>query len=566
MKILRQQINWNRDSAYHLVLFLLMASIPLSKYMTSVFQFALTVLWLWHGVNTSYLLNFSNANRLSPVIWGRFIGQSLKEIAASFVNKWKDFFRNKPAVLLSSLYVLLLIGILWTTDLHYALKDLRTKVPLFILPLFLATGPKVNTRTLNLMLAGYCLALFGGTIYQLMLLSNLPVADTRGISAHVSHIRFSLNLVLGIYSLLYLAWKKFFRQTAVNIGLVTLALWFLAFMIYMQYDTGVVLTAIVAIILLFLLAFRQSGIKSRIALLLASFLILAVPLIYISTVIHEFRSVKPVYFLKLDQCTRNGNLYTHDTTNFVVENGVYPGLYICDKELSEAWEKRSSIPYDGYDHKKQLIRSTIIRYMASKNLRKDAEGVTSLTNQDVRAIESGIANVRSINGFNIKTQIYNYIIAYRNYRYRGDPNSGSLVQRLEYWRTSWLIFRDHPVAGVGTGDLPAAFEKQYEAMHSPLKPEFRRRSHNQYLSTLVAFGVLGFAWYMLVLIYAPVRLKGFRRYYFLVYYIIIMISMITEDTLESQEGATFFAFFISLFLLAWNTEGLQDFSPVRRKK
>lgn len=549
--MLIRKINWGKDSAYHLALFLLMASIPLSKYTTSMSEFALTALWLWYGVNTSHLHGLKSDDLFKHGKWISILGITLKEILIAFIDKIKKFGRNKPALVIASLYLMLVIGLIWTEDLHYALKDLRTKLPLLILPLFLSTGPKVSTKTLNWMLFGFSLALLGGTIYRLILLFNLPVADSRNIAAHISHIRFSLNLVMSGFSLIYLFRKKFFGSLGLNIFLLLLAAWFILFMVYMQYDTGVVLTVIVTVALAFILAFRQSGTRWRVALIIISLLLALLPSLYIASVIHEFRSVERVYFYKLDHFTKNGNLYTHDTTNFVVENGKYPGLYICDKELREGWNRLSDVPFDGFDHKKQLLRSTLIRYMASKDLRKDSTGLLALTPKDIKSIESGIANYKSTSGFNIKTQIYNYLIAYRNYCYLGDPNSGTLVQRLEYWRTSWLIFRNHPLIGVGTGDLPAAFKKQYEKMNSPLKPEFRRRSHDQYLSTLVAFGLLGFIWFIFALVYPPVKLKGFRYYYFVVFYIIALVSMITEDTIESQAGVTFFAFFLCLFLLAW---------------
>jgi hypothetical protein len=68
---------------------------------------------------------------------------------------------------------------------------------------------------------------------------------------------------------------------------------------------------------------------------------------------------------------------------------------------------------------------------------------------------------------------------------------------------------------------------------------------------MVGFGFIGFIWFMFTLIYPPVKLKGFRYFYFVVFYIIAMVSMVSEDTIESQAGVTFFVFFTGLFLLAW---------------
>jgi len=49
-------------------------------------------------------------------------------------------------------------------------------------------------------------------------------------------------------------------------------------------------------------------------------------------------------------------------------------------------------------------------------------------------------------------------------------------------------------------------------------------------------------------------MRKFSDYFFLVFFIIVMLSMIPEDTIESQAGVTFFAFFYSLFLFGKKEE------------
>ena len=85
-------------------------------------------------------------------------------------------------------------------------------------------------------------------------------------------------------------------------------------------------------------------------------------------------------------------------------------------------------------------------------------------------------------------------------------------------------------------------------MDSKLAPGQRWRSHNQFLSIFVAFGIFGFLWFLLALFYPPWKLKGYTDYFFLVFIIIGILSMLTEDTLESQTGVTFFTFFYCFFL------------------
>jgi len=45
-------------------------------------------------------------------------------------------------------------------------------------------------------------------------------------------------------------------------------------------------------------------------------------------------------------------------------------------------------------------------------------------------------------------------------------------------------------------------------------------------------------------------LRRMDDYFIVVFLIIAILSMLTEDTIESQAGVTFFAFFYSFFLFA----------------
>src|ERR1700740_763545 len=53
-------------------------------------------------------------------------------------ERLQAFFRNIPAVLLTSVFFLHLLGLLWTTDFDYGWNDIRIKIPLLILPFFVS--------------------------------------------------------------------------------------------------------------------------------------------------------------------------------------------------------------------------------------------------------------------------------------------------------------------------------------------------------------------------------------------------------------------------------------------
>ena len=246
---------------------------------------------------------------------------------------------------------------------------------------------------------------------------------------------------------------------------------------------------------------------------------------------------------KLDTHTQRGNTYVHDTKSRSIENGNYVWLYICHKELKKEWNKRSRIKYNEKDNKGNTIKYTLIRYLASKGFHKDADGVLELTNEDVESIEKGIANYIYTSKIGLYPKFYQVIWEVDNYIRGNNPSGHSVTQRIEYYKSAYHIFKENILIGVGTGDLKIAYNDYYNKSNSILEKKWRLRAHNQYLTFLVAFGVIGFLWIMFSL-FAPIYFEqGFRSYLFFIFFAIAFLSMINEDTLETQTGATFFAYF-----------------------
>jgi len=65
----------------------------------------------------------------------------------------------------------------------------------------------------------------------------------------------------------------------------------------------------------------------------------------------------------------------------------------------------------------------------------------------------------------------------------------STAQRLEFYRTSLAIIRDHPLLGVGTG----GFSKAYAEKAQDGKIPQSRNPHNEYLHIMVQLGLVGLA-------------------------------------------------------------------------
>jgi hypothetical protein len=258
----------------------------------------------------------------------------------------------------------------------------------------------------------------------------------------------------------------------------------------------------------------------------------------------------PSEMKNLERITALGNPYWHDTTNLQTENGHYVYLYIATEELKEAWNSRSSFDFGGLDRAGQEIKYTILRFLTSKGLRKDAEGIARLTDAEVDLIEQGVASRVYVDHSRIYVRIFKSIAEYKRYQETKDPTRRSLMQRLEYWKAAWNIIQRNWITGVGTGDMDQEFSLEYKNMNTLLDAEFRWRSHNQFLAIFVAFGVFGLLWFLVTLFFPPIRMHKFHDYYYLTFFIIIVLSMLWEDTIESQAGVTIYAFFTSFYLFA----------------
>jgi hypothetical protein len=255
-----------------------------------------------------------------------------------------------------------------------------------------------------------------------------------------------------------------------------------------------------------------------------------------------------VDFQELDSYTTDGNPYWHDTVYRRIEDGKWVGLYICQEELRQSWNARSEYGFDELTPDGHEISETLIRYLASKDLRKDTEGVTALTDEDIRLIENGVANYHYVKTPGLRTRILKIIMGYQVYQITGDPSGSSVMQRIEYSKASLALIKEYFWFGVGTGDIEDALISQYKKMESGLKTEYMFHAHNQYFAICITFGIFGLLWFIFALFYPPIETRRFTDYFFLVFFLIMIWSMLSDDTLETQAGVTLFAFFYSFLL------------------
>ena len=125
--------------------------------------------------------------------------------------------------------------------------------------------------------------------------------------------------------------------------------------------------------------------------------------------------------------------------------------------------------------------------------------------------------------------------------------------RLEFWKAAVYIIQRNLWVGVGTGDVQRAFDKAYYRTNTKLSHEWRLRSHNQFLAITVAFGLTGLLVFLISIIYPALALRKKLSGLYWLFLSIALISFLTEDTLETQSGVSFFAYFNTLFLWLANS-------------
>ena len=196
------------------------------------------------------------------------------------------------------------------------------------------------------------------------------------------------------------------------------------------------------------------------------------------------------------------------------------------------------------------MKDILIRYLTSKGQYKDYEGVNNLSEKDIIAIEKGIANVYYTEHNALLSRFHITFWELKNKLTKGYVDGSSIAMRLEYWKVGWRIFIEAPFLGVGTGDIKKEYQEAYQTSNSKLKLQYQRRSHNQYLSILISLGIIGLILFLISILYPVFKYKGEFKLLYITSILIFLTSMLWEDTIESQAGATTFSLLTSLFVFA----------------
>lgn len=110
--------------------------------------------------------------------------------------------------------------------------------------------------------------------------------------------------------------------------------------------------------------------------------------------------------------------------------------------------------------------------------------------------------------------------------------------RLANWQASFQLFKEAPLIGVSPGDYRLRLKQSYLKNQFIYGVKNNLSSHNQFLTILSSFGVVGFLLFITILIYPSAFSRSFREFI-----LVFSLFCFTEDLLLRQQGIVAFAFF-----------------------
>ncbi len=517
------------DRTHFIALGLVAIGLPLSKILLSIGGILLALEWL--------------------------IGGDLRE-------RSEKAFRDPVVLCFLAFYGIHLVGLFYSSDMEEASKELRVKLPLLLFPL--AIGGRGEQATLRPLFFTFIAAFFLSSILSYLEWKGwieLPWESGEDPTLFISAIRLSLMGCLTLFFSGFLIKEE--RTPLLRILLLLSIAWTLFFMSILA--TAISMVVIGALLLFLILRWWRRSRRTWLLFLLGGIIFL--PTAYLTWEVRDHYRVaeSPVNdTTQLPERTPRGAPYDHHPEDGALENNHYVWLYVSEPELQKAWNARSELPFSGKDRKGNLLKATLIRYMSSKGLKKDAAGMEKMSEADIRRVENGVANLARHRMNPLRKRIRKVIFEIDRYMLGRDPSGNSVTQRFEFWRAGSYLIKENPIWGVGTGDVKNAFERAYKKIGTDLDPEYRRLAHQQFMSCWIAWGIPGFILLLLLLFLPPARKGAFHDPFYCIFFITLFLSFFTEDTLGTQVGVTLFTFWNCVLLFGRRSKGpppVQDERP-----
>lgn len=462
------------------------------------------------------------------------------------IFKWHLLKSNKLFWAVFSLVLLYYLGLIYTSNFTFASNELRIALPILILPIVLFSTDSVDQSEFNLFLYSFILGCFLNSSWCVLygfVLHHVEVG--RDLSRLMSHIRLGLFLDFAIFCCFYFFinaknnWFKLFWMLAV--------IYFITMLLLLGLASGLVIFSALFILIVLIFIYRQKTFIKIVGIVLV-IIFMSFIYYYVAEVYAKQTVASTHHYNQLKASNVAGRSYIHFDSLGLKENGNYVYRNIQLEDLKKSWNARAPQDSFAYTPAYNLKRyHVLLRYLSSASLTKDADGIRALTSNDVLNISNNVTNREYSNWSFLQRRLYELMNEYDDFKNARAVNGHSLLMRFIFWKAACEVVSRHPLIGVGTGDIQDELNKVYQSKFPNLNASFYLRPHNQFLSMAATYGLIGLCIFLISLFYPVFILRKQLPKLFWIYFVILLLSFMTEDTLGTQAGIGFYAIFFIFF-------------------
>ena len=219
----------------------------------------------------------------------------------------------------------------------------------------------------------------------------------------------------------------------------------------------------------------------------------------------------------------------HKLDRRVTENGHHVWIEVAWGELQSQWEDISNVPF-------AQIEGALVRFLSSKGLPKDRQGLAELDAEELAAVERGTTSVVELRGGPWTKRWNRFKYNWGEWLDGNRSPRASILARSVYQEVGARAWAKIPAPLWLTGCGPGVDNEWLDTAYADAFPDWpeggRKRPHNQYLTLLLSAGLIGlclFLWALKCLWTHPPARPGV---------FLIALSCLAEDTLETQAGVT----------------------------
>jgi O-antigen ligase len=123
-------------------------------------------------------------------------------------------------------------------------------------------------------------------------------------------------------------------------------------------------------------------------------------------------------------------------------------------------------------------------------------------------------------------------------------NWNGLNTRLALWECALDVIKENPIIGTGIGDVQRDLVKNYKEKNFIFAIQTNYNTHNQYLDILLSNGILGLFVFLGFVVYSIQYAKQNKDWLLLVVLAVFLLSFVTENILNRNQGVVLFSLFI----------------------